>query len=477
MAKVDYGAVALIPVGDYSASRQYHANELVGYQGSSYIALQNPPVGTLPTNTTYFMLHTEGTSIATASTPGTVKPDGTSTVVDASGAMSVKPSLVQAIQDTAESAAESASKIGNVPTGKTLQAQIDGLEPRVSSSEQALTVNLLNPILSSGTSSGLTYVKNNDNSYTISGTNTSENVKNLILAPIASIGFESGKTYRVLGCPSDTPAGVYMMVGSQIRENGEGANFSYPVSSGQSIFISIAAGTVIETPITIKPMITTNLSATYDDYVPYSGSSGKLDTDYKALSEKIGNVGNTDLQSQLNAATQSIAQNTTDIATNAADITALNTSLTTKIGTFETQQANRILNIIHNTNSDEIIAHDEKLDRWFPIWQQVKYYQGTWLTPAVQNLVIDSAALFGWGRLRTLCINFHFTQQTNLADGTQLFNVLSTAPVGSFFALARNGSSQMAQLALNGNKTINLWGAMQSVATAMWSVQFTYFTI
>ena len=151
MAKVDYGAVALIPVGEYSASRQYHANELVGYQGSSYIAVQNPPVGTLPTNTTYFMLHTEGTSIATASTPGTVKPDGTSTVVDASGAMSVKPSIVQTIQGTAEIAADTAEKVGAVPTGKTLQSQVDGLEPRVSSSEQALTVNLLNPIFTSVT--------------------------------------------------------------------------------------------------------------------------------------------------------------------------------------------------------------------------------------------------------------------------------------------------------------------------------------
>lgn len=130
---------------------------------------------------------------------------------------------------------------------------------------------------------------------------------------------------------------------------------------------------------------------------------------------------------------------------------------------------------MHNTSSGEVIAHDKTLDVWYPIFQQVKYYQGTWLTPVAQNLAIDSAALFGWGRLRMLCINFHFTQQTNLADGVQLFSVLSTAPVGSFFALARNGSNQMAQLALNGNRTINLWGTMQSAATAMWSVQFTYF--
>ncbi len=340
MAKVDYGAVALIPVGDYSASRQYHANELVGYQGSSYIALQNPPVGTLPTNTTYFMLHTEGTSIATASTPGTVKPDGTSTVVDGTGAMSVKPSILQTIQDTAESA----SKIGNVPTGETLQSQLN--------------------------------------------------------------------------------------------------------AAAQSIVQNTTDITQLKTDVAQN---TTDITQLKTDVAQNTTDITQLKTD--------------------------VAQNTTDIAANAAGISALNTGLTSKIGTFETQQANRILNIVHDTNSDEIIAHDEKLDRWFPIWQQVKYYQGTWLTPVAQNLVIDSATLFGWGRLRILCINFHFTQQTNLADGVQLFSMLSTAPVGSFFALARNGSSQMAQLALNGNKTINLWGAMQSVATSMWSVQFTYFTV
>lgn len=309
MAKVDYGAVALIPVGEYSASRQYHANELVGYQGSSYVALQNPPVGTLPTNTTYFMLHTEGTSIATASTPGTVKPDGTSTVVDASGAMSVKPSIVETIQNTAELADESAAKIGNVPTGKTLQ-------------------------------------------------------------------------------------------------------------------------------------------------------------------------------SQLNAAAQSIAQNTTniaqiktDIAANAAGIAALNTGLAKKIESFTDTASVAVTDIVWNMQESAFKARIASDGNWAFLSHPVKYYQGTWLTPSVQNLVVDSVALFGWGRLRTLCINFHFTQQTNLADGTQLFSVLSTAPVGSFFALARNGSSQMAQLALSGNKTINLWGAMQSVATAMWSVQFTYFTV
>jgi hypothetical protein len=324
MAKVDYGAVALIPVGDYSASRQYHANELVGYQGSSYIALQNPPVGTLPTNTTYFMLHTEGTSIATASTPGTVKPDGTSTVVDGTGAMSVKPSILQTIQDTAESA----SKIGNVPTGETLQAQIDGLEPRVSSSEQALTVNLLNPNLKDLSDLGLTVVKNSNITYTITGTYTGSERKIFSLGTPDRANLENGKTYRLTGIPAGVE-NISIRIGNDIHmtDEGNGATgvVTLPINGGFKLYVD--PGFSAPEGITIKPMITTNLSATYDDFIPFSGSSGKLDTDYKALSDKIGNVGNTDLQSQVNAATQSIAQNTTDIAANAAGIAAINTKL------------------------------------------------------------------------------------------------------------------------------------------------------
>ena len=337
MAKVDYGAVALIPVGEYSASRQYHANELVGYQGSSYIALQNPPVGTLPTNTTYFMLHTEGTSIATASTPGTVKPDGTSTVVDASGAMSVKPSIVQTIQGTAEIAADTAEKVGAVPTGKTLQSQVDGLEPRVSSSEQALTVNLLNPTLESKTVNGVTITKNSDNTYTFNGTATAD-VSQTIGAIDASY-FQHFDRIRLCGTPYTTGdnSGPRLFTNSNppVREYGNGETLDAThLNVNLTIGAKIPSGFTCDN-LVFKPMLTTNLSATYDDYVPYSGSSGKLDTDFKTLSQKIGNVGNTDLQSQLNAATQSIAQNTanvaqnaTDIAANAAAISALNTGLT-----------------------------------------------------------------------------------------------------------------------------------------------------
>ena len=274
----ELGKAGFLYRGNYSASDTYNRMDVVTYLPNVYICLKNVVRNITPND------------------------DGINWKLFIKGASIQTTAEMLAALDNAQATADSAiAKIGNVPTGKTLQSQIDGLEPRVSSSEQALTVNLLNPTSPSGTLSGITVVRNADNSYTISGTNTSEGTSTIALALITSIGFENGKTYRVLGCPSNTPAGVYIRVGAQIKENGEGANFTYPVQSGQQIFISIVAGTVIETPITIKPMITTNLSATYDDFVPFSGSSGKLDTDYKTLSDKIGNVGNTDLQSQLNA--------------------------------------------------------------------------------------------------------------------------------------------------------------------------------
>ncbi len=347
--KVDYGAVAIIPAGQFDATKQYHVNDLVGYHGSSYVVHVQPPVGTLPTNPAYFDLHTEGSSIATSTAPGTVQPDMTTLTVDQDGILSVHQDVLDDISAANAKANDVAAKVGNVPQGNTLQSEVDGLNTSLSDVS-------------------------------------------------ALLGF---------------------------------------VPSGSTL-------------------------------------QGQIDD----ITGDIGTVpGGSNLQTEIDTLTTNLAATETKAETNRTDIITLNTGLATKIGTYASPQDNMIDIIVHNTDSDEVIAHDVGLNSWFPIWQQVKYYQGTWLTPTVQNLVIDTYALFGWGRLRTLCINFHFTQQTNLTDGIQLFSLLSTAPVSTFYASARNGSSQMTQIALNGDRSIRTWGAMQSVATSMWSVQFTYFVV
>ncbi len=89
MAEI-YGTIGIRPMGTYDSDTKYDLLNLVEYDGSSYVAHTDPPIGTLPTNTSYWQISASGTSKATASTPGTVMPDGETTEVDSNGALSVK---------------------------------------------------------------------------------------------------------------------------------------------------------------------------------------------------------------------------------------------------------------------------------------------------------------------------------------------------------------------------------------------------
>lgn len=93
---VNYGTIALIPKGDWSAETQYKMGNVVTYDGSSYVAHTRPPVGTLPTNTDYWQVSAQGASRATADSLGVVKPDGVTLEVDSSGIMSAKTATQEA---------------------------------------------------------------------------------------------------------------------------------------------------------------------------------------------------------------------------------------------------------------------------------------------------------------------------------------------------------------------------------------------
>ena len=50
------GAVGVLPVGEWSSANTYNRLDIVTYQGSSYVAIDDVPLNTLPTNTTYWQL-------------------------------------------------------------------------------------------------------------------------------------------------------------------------------------------------------------------------------------------------------------------------------------------------------------------------------------------------------------------------------------------------------------------------------------
>lgn len=87
---VEYGTIGIRPRGTWDPDTKYDLLNLVTHDGSSFVAHTDPPVGTLPTDTNYWQTSAQGTSKATATTPGTVMPDGITTDVDSNGALSVK---------------------------------------------------------------------------------------------------------------------------------------------------------------------------------------------------------------------------------------------------------------------------------------------------------------------------------------------------------------------------------------------------
>lgn len=89
MAEI-YGTIGIRPMGEYNPDTKYELLNLVNYDGSSYVAHTEPPLGTLPSNTAYWQVSAQGTSKATADSVGTVKPDGVTTEVSADGTLSAK---------------------------------------------------------------------------------------------------------------------------------------------------------------------------------------------------------------------------------------------------------------------------------------------------------------------------------------------------------------------------------------------------
>lgn len=97
MAAVAYGHVAIVPKGVWNADTQYEVCQLVEYDGSSYVAKAQPPVGTLPTDTSYWQVSAAGTKKASSGSLGTVMPDGSTTEVNEAGKLSAKTAQQDAV--------------------------------------------------------------------------------------------------------------------------------------------------------------------------------------------------------------------------------------------------------------------------------------------------------------------------------------------------------------------------------------------
>lgn len=136
------------------------------------------------------------------------------------------------------------------------------------------TRNLLNPSLQTTTKYGVTCTNNGDCTYTLNGTATEDVVLSIAGPPTKNtVG-----GYKLLGCPINGSKDTYRIVVSYyVNESwqAEGSDIGNGVIidgtySKINYFIKVESGTTV-TNLVFKPMLTTDLEATYDDFVPYSG--------------------------------------------------------------------------------------------------------------------------------------------------------------------------------------------------------------
>ena len=155
------------------------------------------------------------------------------------------------------------------------------------------TVNLLKPTLQTTTSNGVTCTNNGDGTYTLNGTAT----KDIVLYIAGSPTKNTVGGYKLLGCPTNGSKDTYRIVASYY-ENGEWRAEGSDIGNGIIIdgtysrinyLIKVVSGTTI-TNLVFKPMITTNLNATYDDFVPYTGDGDTLASDVAEIKNDLGGL-------------------------------------------------------------------------------------------------------------------------------------------------------------------------------------------
>ena len=165
---------------------------------------------------------------------------------------------------------------------------IDGNEigETVSDVRKETTVNLLKPTLQTTIINGVTCTNNGDGTYTLNGT-----ASDWAIFELNKIYFENGKKYKMVGCVGGSEGTYYLSYNKSpwyacVNENGviiEGAD------EETQILIICRPNSVLNS-IVFKPMITTNLNATYDDFVPYTGDTGSLNGDVAELRENVDNL-------------------------------------------------------------------------------------------------------------------------------------------------------------------------------------------
>ena len=138
-------------------------------------------------------------------------------------------------------------------------------------------VNLFSPELHTTTVNGITCVDNHDGTYTVKGTATSD-----VMIEVGSIP-KINKKIKICGSPSGASLDTYgLYFGDIIMDGtadvGNGVIYYRTDEAGDFLFLFVKNGKTVDN-VVFKPMITTNINATYSDFIQYTGDTGNISGD------------------------------------------------------------------------------------------------------------------------------------------------------------------------------------------------------
>lgn len=177
--------------------------------------------------------------------------------------------------------------VAELPSGAIkLQHDVDGMTVgsglEVASNGKLLATpinNVLKPTMQTTSQNGITCTNNGDGTYTVDGTATAD-----VFFTIA--GMKLTGTYKILGAPKSEVVDKFYIGGQKVYH----APYSGVIQSYDNVYIdyevAVTSGTTVDKAL-VKPMITTNLNATYDDFVPYTGDNGNLSKDVASLLRRV----------------------------------------------------------------------------------------------------------------------------------------------------------------------------------------------
>lgn len=144
--------------------------------------------------------------------------------------------------------------------------------------------NLLNATLQTTTQNGVTCINNGDGTYTLNGTATDIAIF-VVYYNFADV-YGSASSLKMVGCPSGGSAQKYFLRSYRkggnpeiLDEYGSGISIGSFKEAESNIAILVKSGVTVNNLI-FKPMLTTDTTATYADFEPYTGGIPSPNPDY-----------------------------------------------------------------------------------------------------------------------------------------------------------------------------------------------------